>query len=302
MRKKIFDPLGINFRFLTFDWIFHPSSIVHHLYLLFCVFMISVLTGCQPQMQKEEPLCAGKPTAAEAIGTLRQKQAAQLSLQAAVHCDIEIANPQGKPNHENFNGKMVFAGPDNLRIGGDKFGPIQIGANAKEFWFYVKPGLDTAWWGEKKIIPSCAGKLGFNPSYLAEALGQIDLDRDWTLTQEPGIDILTAQDADGIRKVSINCCTYQIERIEYCDIYGNRVASADLSDYRDVPKAGRIPQAIELRHFRTGKTGSVVRLRLSAISSFTPKPTQQKLFERPVPKGYKSVYRWTQNCEFTAEE
>jgi hypothetical protein len=269
---------------------------------VFSVLAMMALTGCQPQMQKEEPLCAGKETVAEAVAALRAKQTGPLSIQAGIHCVMELPKPEGKPEIQDFNGKMIFVGPDNLRIGGDKFGPILIGANATEFWFYVKPGLDTAWWGEKKNIPSCTGKLGFNPFYLAEALGQINLDRDWTLRQDPGVDILTTQEADGIKKVYLNCCTYQIDRIEYCDTYGNLVASADLSDYRDVPNAGSIPQAIELRHFRSGRTGSVVRLRLSGISPFTPKPTQQKLFERPVPKGYKTVYRWTPECEFIIEQ
>jgi hypothetical protein len=301
MRKKIFDFRSLGDKFSIFDWIFHQSSIVHRQFLLFCVFMIAVLTGCQPQMQKEEPLCAGKATAAEAITTLRQKQAAQLSLQAAVHCDIEIANPQGKPNNENFDGKMVFVGPDKLRIGGDKFGPIQIGANAEEFWFYVKPGLDTARWGKKKDIPSCIEKLGFNPSYLAEALGQIDLRRDWILVQQPGFDILVGPGSGGVKKIYINCCSYEVERIEYGDIMGRLIVSVDLSDRVDVPQAGRVPRMIEMRHFRSAQTDLILRLRLSGISFFALKETQTKLFDRPQPKGYGAVYRWTENCEFVAD-
>lgn len=284
MKATFFDPWGINFRFS-----------------LFCVLAMMVLTGCQPQMKTEEPLCAGRATAAEAVATLRQKQAAQLSLQAAIHCDIEISNPQGDPINENFDGKMVFVGPDNLRIGGSKFGPIQIGANANEFWFYVKPGLDTARWGQTKNATACTEMLGFNPCYLADALGQVDLDRDWTLIQQPGFDILAAPEPSGIRKVYINCCSYQIERIEYCDIMGNLTASADLSGYRDVPKVGNIPQVIELRHFRSARIDTLVRLRLSNVSSFVPPAVQKKFFERPQPKGYKAVYRLTENCEFIAD-
>jgi hypothetical protein len=296
MKEKIFD-----FRFSIFDWFYRQPSAVLYLFLLICM---TVLTGCGLQKRtEEEPLCAGKATVTEAVAAMKQRQTGPLSIQAGIHCVMELPNPQGgKPEIQDFNGKMIFVGPDNLRIGGDKFGPILIGANATEFWFYVKPGLDTAWWGEKKNIPSCTGKLGFNPFYLAEALGQINLDRDWTLRQDPGVDVLTTSEADGIKKVYVNCCSYQIERIEYCDTYGNLVASADLSDYRDVLNAGSIPQAIELRHFRSARTDSVVRLRLSGISSFTPKPAQQKLFERPMPKGYKTVYRWTPECEFTVEQ
>jgi hypothetical protein len=290
MKIKIFD-----FRFSIFDCYCRQV-------LILCVLAImAVLTGCQPQMKTEEKLCDGKATAAEAVAALRAKQVGLLSLQAAISCVMELPNPQGKADKQDFNGKMVFVGPDNLRIGGDKFGPILIGANATEFWFYVKPGLDTAWWGEKKNVPSCAGKLGVNPFYLAEALGQIDLNRDWTLIQQPGFDILSTPDVGGTKKVYINCCTYQIERIEYCDIMGNLSTSADLSDYKDVPNVGLVPQGIELRHFRSARTDSIVRLRLSGISSFTPKPAQQKLFERPLPKGYKTVYRWTPNCEFAAD-
>jgi hypothetical protein len=293
---KIFD-----FRFSIFDWRYRKPSAACCLFLLSCIVSMMVLTGCGPQRQTEEPLCAGKATAAEAVAALRQKQAGALSLQAGIHCVMELPNPRGKPDRQDFSGKMVFVGPDNLRIGGDKFGPILIGTNEKEFWFYVKPGLDTAWWGEKKTVPACVEKLGFNPFYVAEALGQIDLNRDWTLIRQPGFDILAAPDVGGIKKVYINCCTYQIERIEYSNNLGSLVTSADLSDYKEVPKIGRVPQAIELRHFRSARTDSIVRLQLSGISLFSPTAAQQKLFERPRSKGYKSVYQWTPNCEFTAD-
>jgi outer membrane lipoprotein-sorting protein len=293
---KIFD-----FRFSIFDRRYRKPSAARCLFLLLYIVSMMVLTGCGPQRQTEEPLCAGKVTVAEAVAALRQKQAGPLSLQAGIQCVMELPNPQGKPENQDFNGKMIFVGPDNLRIGGDKFGPILIGANEKEFWFYVKPGLDTAWWGEKKNVPSCVDKLGVNPFYLAEALGQIDLNRDWRLIQQPSFDILAAPEAVGIKKVYINCCTYQVERIEYTDMLGNLVTSADLSDYRQIPKVGNIPQAIELRHFRSARTDSIVRLRLSGITSFSPAAAQQKLFERPMPKGYKSVYHWTENCEFVSD-
>jgi len=85
-----------------------------------------------------------------------------------------------------------------------------------------------------------------------------------------------------------------VERIEYCDVMGRLVASADLSDYRDVPKTGMIPRMIELRHFRSARTDLILRLRLSGMSYFTPSAKQTKLFSRPSSKGYGSVYRWTE--------
>jgi hypothetical protein len=300
MRKirKIFDV-----RFSMFDCLYRQSSIVNRQFpMLYVAAILTLLAGCQPAIKVEEPICAGKATAAEAVAALRQKQVERLSLRAGVHCVMELSNPQGKPDKQDFDGKMVFVGPDNLRIGGDKFGPIQIGVNENEFWFYVKPGLNTAWWGEKKDVPSCVEKLGFNPFYLAEALGQIDLNRDWTLMQQPGFDILVAPDIGGIKKVYVNCCTYRVERIEYCDVMGRLIASADLSDYQDVPKTGMIPRMIELRHFRSARTDSILRLRLSGISFFAPPETQKKLFSRPSPKGYESVYRWAGNCEFIADK
>jgi hypothetical protein len=279
------------------DFKFHISN-----FAIFIAAVVQIMVaGCGPQIKTEEPLCAGKATTKVAVAALWQKQPQQLSLQAAVHCDIEIANPQGKPSKENFDGKMVFVAPNNLRIGGDKFGPIQIGANAEEFWFYVKPGLNTARWGKRKDIPSCVEKLGFNPSYLAEALGQIDLRRDWVLVQQPGFDILVGPGSGSVKKIYINCCSYEVERIEYGDIMGRLIASVDLSDRVDVPQVGRVPRMIEMRHFRSAQTDMILRLRLSGISFFAQPQTQTKLFDRPQPKGYGSVYRWTENCEFVAD-
>jgi hypothetical protein len=288
------------FEFWKFGFV-SDSGFRHSSLAVLVAAVMTLLTGCPAPLKIEEPLCAGKATTKEAVAVLRQKQAQQLSLRAAVHCDIEIANPQGKPNRENFDGKMVFAGPDNLRIGGDKFGPIQIGANAEEFWFYVKPVQDTARWGRKKDIPLCVEKLGFNPSYLAEALGQIDLRQDWVLVQQPGFDILVGPGSGGVKKIYINCCSYEVERIEYADIMGRLIASVDLSDRVDVPQVGRVPRMIEMRHFRSAQTDLILRLRLSGISFFAQPQTQTKLFDRPQPKGYGSVYRWTENCEFVAD-
>ncbi|MBM4103958.1 MAG: hypothetical protein FJ263_07890 [Planctomycetes bacterium] len=266
------------------------------------VVLLFVLAGCGPKQVKEEKLCAGKATAAEVVAALRQSQAESLSLQARIHCVIEIPNPQGKSEKQDFDGKIFFISPGNLCIAGEKFGRIRIGVNDKEFWVYVKPGQDTAWWGEKKDVPSCVEKLGFNPFYLAEALGQIDLNRDWTLMQQPGFDILVSPDAGGIKKVYVNCCTYRVERIEYCDVMGRLMAAADLSDYKDVPKVGMIPRMIELGHFRSAQPDLILQLRLSGISFFAPTEAQKKLFDRPSPKGYASVYHWTGNCEFVAEK
>ena len=261
------------------------------------VFPLVIIAGCTPGQRVEEPICAGKAAAAEAIAALRQKQPTSLSFRATVDCVMEFADAP----RETFDGQLRFVAPDRLYLGGDKFGPIRIGTNEDEFWVYIKPGADTAWWGKRKDVWPCAEKLGLNLFHLAEVLGQIDLNQDWTLMQQPGFDILVAPDIGGIRKVYINCCTYRVERIEYCDVLGKLIASADMSDYRDVPQVGAIPRMIELRHFRSAKADSILRLKLSGISFFSPTPAQQRLFERPEPKGYKSVYQWTESCEFVAD-
>jgi outer membrane murein-binding lipoprotein Lpp len=301
MKMKMFDVRSLGDKFSIFDWFFHQSSILNHQFLICAVAVVLVLGGCASQQKVEEPICEGKATAAEAVAALRQKQAAPLSLQAGIHCVMEFSNSKGQADKQDFDGKLFFISPGNLCIAGEKFGRIRIGADDKEFWVYVKPGLDTAWWGKKQDVPSCVEKLGFNPFYLAEALGQIDLSQDWTLMQQPGFDILVAPDVSGIKKVYINCCTYRVERIEYCDVLGRLIASADLSDYWDSPDMGAVPKLIELRHFRSARTDFVLRLKLSGLSRFSPTPAQQRLFERPDPKGHKSVYRWTENCEFIAD-
>ena len=165
------------------------------------VFPLVIIAGCTPGQRVEEPICAGK-AAAEAIAALRQKQPTSLSFRATVDCVMEFADAP----RETFDGQLRFVAPDRLYLGGDKFGPIRIGTNEDEFWVYIKPGADTAWWGKRKDVWPCAEKLGLNLFHLAEVLGQIDLNQDWTLMQQPGFDILVAPDIGGIRKVYINCC------------------------------------------------------------------------------------------------
>ncbi len=290
---KIFDV-----RFSMFDCLYRQSSIVNRQFpMLYVAAILTLLAGCQPGIKSELPICPGKASAAEAIATLRQKQPVSLSFRATVNCVMEFADAP----RETFDGQMRFVAPDRLYLGGDKFGPIRIGTNEDEFWVYIKPGADAAWWGRKKAVPLCVEKLGFNPFRLAEALGRIDLNQDWKFGAQEGLDVLTMAGDYGLKKVYINCCTYRVERIEYYDVLGKLIASADMGDYQDVEQAGAIPRMIELRHFRSAKTDSMLRLRLSGISFFSPTPAQQRLFERPEPKGYKSVYRWTENCEFVAD-
>ncbi len=292
MKEKIY-----NFRFSIFNYTVCLTG-------LFCWVSFS---GCGIPRHETTPLCPGKTTAAEVIAALRDKQTASLSLVCAVDCKLEFTDPDGKPKKETFGGKLFFIDPEKLCIGGEKFGPIRIGVNAEEFWMYFKP-IDTAWFGLRSNTSDCADKSGFNPSsmvYLTEAFGRIDRNADWTLTNDPGYDLLTAVNGRGVKRVYINCCTNQIERIEYCDQVRNQVilvASADLSDYKTIDGVGEVPSVIQLRHFRFGQTDTMFQLKLSAIKAFIPTAVQQeKLFVRPEPKGYEKIFRLNNQCDFIRE-
>jgi len=265
------------------------------------------LAGCAVPQYPATPLCPGKATAAEVVAVLHDKQAAPLSLVCVVDCRLEFTDPDGKSRKETFGGKLFFVDPENLCIAGEKFGPIRIGVNVAEFWMYFKP-IDTAWYGLRSNTSNCADKSGFNPSsmvYLTEAFGRIDLSADWTLTSDPGYDLLTTANGRGIKRVYVNCCTNQIERIEYCDLLRNQVilvASADLSDYKTVVGVGEVPGVIQLRHFRASQSDMMFQLKLSAMKVFVPTVVQQeKLFARPEPKGYDKIYRLNEQCDFIME-
>lgn len=259
------------------------------------------LGGCVPPKREPEVLCPGKATQEEVIETLRTRQALTLSLRASVSCVMEYTNGEGKPKKESFDGTLRFVGPDRVYLGGEKFGPIRIGANPETFWMYVKPGLDTAWYGPREHVLKCPEKIGFNPFYLADALGQIDLSLDWMLTSDPGFDVLTVVESTGVRRVYINCCTYRVERIEYCDTMGKLIASADLSEYKAISDVGDIPGTIDLRHFRGGRMDTRLLLKLSGVAVFKPTEAQMRLFVRPEPKGFEHVYQLTDYCEFVPE-
>ncbi|MEN6306355.1 MAG: hypothetical protein ABFD91_01260 [Anaerohalosphaeraceae bacterium] len=256
--------------------------------------------GCVPP-QKPMELCPGKATREEVIETLRARQVEMLSLRSSVSCVMEYTDSQGKSKKESFDGTLRFVGPDRVYLGGEKFGPIRIGANPETFWMYVKPGLDTAWYGPRKHVMLCPEKIGFNPFYLTDALGQIDLSLDWMLTGDPGFDVLTVVESTGIRRVYINCCSYQVERIEYCDRMGKLIASADLSNYKMIPDVGDIPGMIDLRHFRSSRMDTRLQLKLSGIAVFKPTEAQMRLFVRPEPKGFEAVYQLNEFCEFVPD-
>jgi hypothetical protein len=264
--------------------------------------------GCAVPRYEEPQLCPNKGTAAEVIAAMRDKQAAALSLVGTADCMLEFPGSDGKLKKESFGGKLFFVDPESLLIAGEKFGPIRIGVNPGEFWMYLKPAVDTAWYGLRKDTLKCGEKSGFNPAsmvYLTEAFGRIELNAEWKFTADPGYDVLETATDGGIKRVFVNCCTSRIERIEYCELSGNLVtlaASADLADYQAIDGVGEIPTTIQLRHFRFGQSDMMFQLKLSGVKKFVPTPIQQeKLFVRPEAKGYEKVYRLNEQCDFVRE-
>ncbi len=270
-----------------------------------CIALLGCLglCGCGGSLKPAASPCPGKNTVSQALAVMTAGPQT-ISFRASASCIIEFTDVDGSRHKETFDAKMILAEPNRLTMAGDKFGPIQIGVNGRQFWMYVKPGLDTGWWGDNLDAAGCGEKLGFNPMILLEAMGRQDTSGDWQLDNHNGLTVLTRSSLDrsGSKKILINNCTGLAERLEYTDRYGRLVVSADMGNYQQLDNQRRIPQHIELRHFKDGKIDAFLSLRLDNIKEFMPTEIQiQRMDSRPPSAGLKRVYRLNELCNFVPD-
>ncbi len=275
-------------------------------FFLRCAVFLAVpaFTGCLKSLAPL-PICPGQADIRQSSDILNSQSQAVRPIRASAHCLIEFLDPDGRKRRESFDAQLRFVPPEKLYIGGDKFGPIRFGSNEQMFWVYVKPGMDAAFWGYRKDAQLCAERFGLNPSHLTEALGLVGLDEGWILAHENGIDVLTKTGSTGVveKRLYVDCCKYRIKRIEYFDESGECVAAVDLAGYRPLDDNFYVPADIGLYHYTNGKTDSLLRIKLSAIAVFEPTQAQLtgKLFQCPSTRGFKQVYRLSENCEFVPD-
>lgn len=260
--------------------------------------------GCQPSTgPRREPVlrCKGKGSIEEALESLRLQRVNLHPIRASAKCYLEWTDPDGSMQKETVDAQLRFVPPDRLFVRGDKFGEIRFGTNEEEFWLMVKPQIDTYWWGFRETADQCQERLQFNPWHVTEALGTVQADLTWTLDWHDGYDILTKTGSDGatIKKIWIRACDYQITSIETTDPEGLQAVQIHLDQYAATEQGLSVPTVIEARHLIDGRIDAVLRMELRGIGRFQMEESKQKrLFSRPSPDHYGTVYRLSSTCDF----
>lgn len=255
------------------------------------------MSGCAPKMQKLLPICPGKKSAAEALAALQLQSQNMAPFYAKGKCRLQYYD-NGKKRKENLDIKLLVKSSTEIYFQGDlSIVPkaVVLGSNENEFWLALRPKeISTYWWGRWSELDSSQSLL-INPRTLLEALGiaEIDMQADWSLSNEGPFDILTKRRQGHVtQKIFIYCCDYTIRKIEYFDLNGQTLTSAELNEYKNVSGKFSIPSRIKVTTFGRTKTDSIsINLELGSIQlrQFSEK---QSVFFKPVSmEGFKHIYR-----------
>ena len=255
------------------------------------------LTGCAIQAPHPTRPCPGKKSAAEAIETLNLRREKILPIRATGQCLLRY-RLDGKQHKENFPVKLWINPPDEIYLQGDvafDAAGLVFGANADEFWFWLKPKeISSYWWGSW----SQAGNwdnLALSPKAVLEVFGSVDIqDGDWSLARIGNFDVLILNSEQGVvlKRVYIEPCDYIVSKIEYLDSAGKTTGLAEFAEYQQVNEGFLAPTSIKIAAFANDGSDDSARITLASV-----KPTQfteqqrQRLFVRPQPRGFDHVYK-----------
>jgi hypothetical protein len=241
--------------------------------------------------------CVGKKTAAEAIEALNQRRRQTRPIRANGQCLLRY-RVEGKEHKENFPVKLWVNPFDEVYLQGDvafDAAGLALGANADEFWFWLKPKeVSTYWWGEW----SQAGvwnRLVLSPAMVLEAFGGVNIrDGDWSLTRDGDFDVLvlhSGQDAV-LKRVYIEQCNYVVAKIEQFDSAGRVAVRAEFADYKQIAEGFFAPASIRIVAVAGDGSEDSVEISLASVQSTKLSGQQrQRFFVRPQPRGFGHVYK-----------
>ncbi|MHC4555858.1 MAG: hypothetical protein ACYTFW_02885 [Planctomycetota bacterium] len=258
---------------------------------------ILILAGCTYEIRKPTEVCPGKESIAEALAALQSNSQNIVPLWAKGHCLLQYY-AEKKKHKENLTVRVLVNPPVEIYLQGDASivpKAIVLGSNEQEFWLSIRPKeISTYWWGKWSEQDSYE-KLIINPKTLLEALGvtRVNMDEDWSLSNEGAFDILTRRDRGAIiKKIHIFSCDYRVSKIEYFDSDGQAVAFTELNKYKEVSEGFFVPALIKVTTpGRNNPENSFsITLNLKSVKPATEKQ-QNFPFNRPQPRGLKHLYR-----------
>lgn len=261
------------------------------------VVLFVFLIGCAGPKIEKFGICPGKTTLQNSIAAL-EKNGKVLPFRASGQCFATVYE-NDKKRKEEFSIKVWFNPPGELRLFGDiafNARGLDIGSNAKEFWFAAKPKeLGTSFtWGQWDQQQEFVTNLG--PKILLDAFGGIDFDRDagWLLSNEGPFDILTRKSEGRIvKKIYIYCCDYRVRKIEYFDDKGGLSIVLELSNYSIRFDGLSFASQMLLRLVHPGQKEDSFRINFGTVSAFEyTSEKREAFFQKPTNlEGFKHVYQ-----------
>ncbi len=260
-----------------------------------------IVCGCAPELKLTERICPGRRTAGESLDALNAHSAVAVSLRANGQCRLRYY-AEGKEHNENFPVKLWVNPPAEIYLQGDvafDARGIVLGSNKDEFWLAMKPKEISGYWWGRWSDANCPELLMISPKLLLEGLGIVTVDtneRNWRLSNKDGSDVLTKHSNQGVlqKRMSVNCCDYLIEKIEYFDVSGDAVAVVELSKYNEVIEGFFVPARIKITTYGEHTVEDLVEVNFSLSSvksaSFTDRQ-RDRLFNRPEPRGFEHIYK-----------
>ncbi|MHC4206542.1 MAG: hypothetical protein ACYSTT_17960 [Planctomycetota bacterium] len=263
--------------------------------------VILILAGCESRFRQPTKICPGKDSVTDALAALQSQSRNVVPLRANGQCRFEYSvEGKKKLQKENFNVRLWVNPPVELYLQGDKAlvpKAIVLGSNEKEFWLSIRPKeISKHWWGYWSEQDLSEG-LVINPRTLLESLGigEVETQKDWSLSNKGPYDIISKRQQDVvIKKIYIYSCDYRVRKIEFFSRDGQVVADAELDRYEEVSDGFFIPSLMKITTYSrdTGESLLSITLDLNSIKPATiTEPRRNVLFERPPPKGFKTVYR-----------
>lgn len=259
--------------------------------LLILVFFFA---GCAVQPMRN---CPGKTTADEAIALLKSRREKAVAIRATGQCLLQY-HAEGNVRKDNFPVKLWVNPPKEIYLQGDvafDATGLVFGSNADEFWFWLKPKEISSYWSGKWSQAGIWNGLAISPMIALEAFGSLDIrDGNWTLSRQGNLDLLILRDDCGVilQKIYIEPCDYMVTRMERFDESGDIYLKAEFTGYEKTAEGFLTPSRIKMVAVSQNGGEDSADITLSSVK-LTQLSDQQRdrLFVRPLPRGFDYIYR-----------
>jgi len=258
------------------------------------LLLVLFFAGCAAQPMR---YCPGKTTVAEAIEVLKSRREKIAPIRATGQCLLQY-HVEGQVRKENFPVKLWVNPPSEIYLQGDvafDATGLIFGSNADGFWFWLKPKEVSSYWSGKWSQAGIWNGLAVSPVMALEAFGAVDICQgDWTLNRDGSLDLLVLHNDRGviIQKIYIEPCDYLVTKIERFDDSGDIYLKAEFAGYEKTAEGFLTPSRIKIVAVSEKGSEDSVEITLSSVKTTELNSQQrQRLFVRPLPRGFNHIYQ-----------